>query len=59
MSAKYGRLTTLSYWNTAPRCETGEIIVGQELWQELENLCEDFHNDRYFYDTDDPDALEN
>lgn len=33
--------------------ETGEIIVGQELWQELENLCEDFHNDRYFYNTDD------
>lgn len=33
--------------------ETGEILVGQELWQELENLCEDFHNDRYFYNTDD------
>lgn len=33
--------------------ETGEIIVGQELWQELENLCEDFHNERYFYNTDD------
>lgn len=35
------------------RAETGEIIIGQELWQELENLCEDFHNDRYFYNTDD------
>lgn len=35
------------------RCETGEIIIGQELWQELENLREDFNNDRYFYDTDD------
>lgn len=35
------------------RIETGEIIVGQELWQELENLCEAFHNDRYYYDTDD------
>lgn len=33
------------------KAETGEIIIGQELWQELENLCEDFHNDRYFYDT--------
>lgn len=35
------------------RIETGEIIVGQELWQELENLCEAFHNERYFYDTED------
>ncbi|MEE7582500.1 MAG: hypothetical protein UDO63_04710 [Oscillospiraceae bacterium] len=25
------------------RIETGEIIVGQELWQELENLREDFY----------------
>lgn len=35
------------------RIETGEIVVGQELWQELENLCEDFHNERYYYDTAD------
>lgn len=35
------------------RIETGEILVGQELWQELENLREDFHNDRYVYDTED------
>ena len=35
------------------RAETGEIIIGQELWQELENLREDFYNDRYYYDTDD------
>ncbi len=35
------------------RAETGEIIIGQELWQELDNLYEDFHNDRYFYDTAD------
>lgn len=35
------------------RAETGEIIIGQELWQELDNLYEDFHNDRYFYDTTD------
>ncbi len=34
------------------RIETGEIIVGQELWQALENLAEDFGNDRYFYNTD-------
>jgi phage terminase large subunit-like protein len=33
------------------RTETGEILIGQELWQELENLCDDFHDDRYFYDT--------
>ena len=35
------------------RAECGEIIIGNELWQELENLREDFHNDRYFYNTDD------
>lgn len=34
------------------RAETGEIIIGQELWQELDNLYEDFHNDRYYYDTE-------
>ncbi|MDE5763757.1 MAG: terminase large subunit [Ruminococcus sp.] len=35
------------------RAECGEIIIGQELWQELENLREAFRNDRYFYDTAD------
>lgn len=35
------------------KAETGEIIIGQELWTELNNLAEDFHNDRYFYNTDD------
>jgi len=35
------------------RIETGEIIVGRELWQELENLKEDFLNDAYYYDTAD------
>lgn len=35
------------------KAETGEIVIGQELWQELENLCEDFHNERYYYNTDD------
>lgn len=33
------------------KAETGEIIIGQELWMELDNLAEDFHNDRYFYNT--------
>lgn len=35
------------------RIECGEILVGQELWQELENLKEDFLNDAYYYDTED------
>lgn len=35
------------------RIESGEIIVGQELWQELENLKNDFLNDTYYYNTDD------
>lgn len=33
--------------------DEGEIIVGQELYMELENLIEDlFHNDEYFYNTE-------
>lgn len=35
------------------RIESGEIMVGQELWQELKNLKEDFQNDEYFYNTTD------
>lgn len=35
------------------RIETGEIIVGRELWQELENLKEDILTDAYIYDTGD------
>lgn len=35
------------------KIEAGEIIVGQELWQELENLKEDFYLDCYYYNTDD------
>ena len=35
------------------RAEAGEYVIGQELQIELENLAEDFHNDRYFYNTDD------
>lgn len=34
------------------RAGTGEIIIGQELWIELDNLAEDFKNDRYYYNTD-------
>lgn len=33
--------------------EWGEVIVGRDLWQELENLKEDFLNDAYTYDTSD------
>lgn len=34
--------------------DAGKILVGQELYQELENLVDDlFHNDEYFYNTDD------
>ena len=33
--------------------EAGDFIIGEDLWLELENLAEDFHNDRYFYNTDD------
>lgn len=35
------------------KVEAGEIIVGQEMWMELENLCADFKNDEFFYDTED------
>lgn len=35
------------------RIESGEIIVGRELWQELNNLCEDLLSDAYIYDTQD------
>lgn len=35
------------------RIECGEIIVGRELWQELERLKEDILTDAYIYDTDD------
>lgn len=35
------------------RAETGEIVIGQELWMELDNLAEDLHDDRYYYDRSD------
>lgn len=34
------------------RIDAGEIIAGEELRQELQNLAEDFHNDEYYYNTD-------
>lgn len=33
------------------KCRSGEIIVGQEMRQELENLAEDMSDPRYNYDT--------
>lgn len=35
------------------KAETGEIVIGQELWIELDNLAEDLNNDRYIYNRDD------
>lgn len=35
------------------RIETGEIVVGRELWLELERLKEDFFCDAFYYNTDD------
>lgn len=35
------------------RAETGEIVIGQELWMELDNLAEDMSSDRYIYDRED------
>ena len=32
--------------------DEGKIIVGRELYMELENLIEDMSNDAYFYDTE-------
>ena len=34
------------------RAQTGEIIIGQELQIELDNLAEDLQDDRYIYNTD-------
>ena len=33
--------------------ESGKILVGQELWQELCNLSDDLLDDEYYYDTAD------
>ena len=33
--------------------ENGNIIIGQELWTELDNLAEDMANERYVYDRSD------
>lgn len=38
------------------KIDEGEILVGQELYLELENLIDDIHhNDEYYYDTSDAD----
>lgn len=33
--------------------ESGDVIIGQELWMMLDRLAEDLHNDRYIYNRDD------
>ena len=33
--------------------EAGDIIIGQELWQELDRLAEDIKTERYLYNTTD------
>lgn len=33
------------------KIEAGDIIAGQDMWMELDNLAEDFHDDRFRYDT--------
>ena len=35
------------------RCECGEFIIGNDLRTQLNNLCEDLHNDDYYYNRDD------
>lgn len=39
--------------NYRAKAEAGDIVIGQELWQELDNLAEDMRDDRYIYDTSD------
>lgn len=38
------------------KCRSGEILIGQELRQELDNLIEDMNDPRYIYDTTDADT---
>ena len=35
------------------RAESGEIVIGQELRMELDNLAEDLRDDRYIYNRED------
>ena len=35
----------------ASKCKTGEIIIGRELADELDNLLQDMRGDEYLYDT--------
>lgn len=37
------------------KAKSGEILIGQELLQELENLMQDMNNPRYIYDTNNAD----
>lgn len=37
------------------KCKSGEILIGQELMAELDNLMEDMDDPRYNYDTTDAD----
>lgn len=45
------------------KAETGEVVIGQDLWMELDNLADDLKNDRYIFDRHDAllrmDFLEN
>lgn len=38
------------------KCKSGEILIGQELRQELDNLIDDMNEPRYNYDTTDADT---
>ena len=35
------------------QAEAGDILIGQELWMELDRLAEDIKTERYLYNTDD------
>ena len=39
--------------NYRGKAETGEIVIGQELWMELDNLAEDMTSERYYYNRSD------
>lgn len=39
--------------NYKSQCETGEILVGQDMWQQLCNLEEDLRDDRFRFCTED------
>lgn len=39
------------------KSKTGEIVIGEDLRTELENLMEDMNSDEYIYDTSDADTV--